>query len=142
MKRTLENRITVNTKNTRNTKNILVCVTQQKTCERLINVAHELVEEYNGNLYVINVVKSELHFLDSARESEALEYLFGISKSVGANLSVLKSDDIPLTIAQYAEENNIGCIILGKSPSENKGDLFVRKLKPLLKNDIEIRILS
>ena len=142
MKRTLEKRITVNTKNTRNTRNILVCVTQQKTCERLINAAHELVEEYNGNLYVINVVKSELHFLDSARESEALEYLFGISKSVGANLSVLKSDDIPLTIAQYAEENNIGCIILGKSPSENEGDLFVRKLKPLLKNDIEIRILS
>jgi len=142
MKRILEKRITVNTRNTKSVKNILVCVTQQKTCERLINAAHELVEEYNGDLYVINVVKSELHFLDSARESEALEYLFGISKSVGANLSVLKSDDIPLTIAQYAEENDIGCIILGKSPSEDDGNLFVRKLKSLLKNDIEIRILS
>lgn len=142
MKRILEKRIAVNTRNTKNARNILVCVTQQKTCERLINAAHELVDEYKGNLYVINVVKSELHFLDSARESEALEYLFGISKSVGANLSVLKSDDIPLTIAQYAEENDIGCIILGKSPSENDGDLFVRKLKSLLKNDTEVRIMS
>ncbi|HEX2947633.1 MAG TPA: universal stress protein UspA [Clostridia bacterium] len=142
MKRILEKRITVNTRNKKIEKNILVCVTQQKTCERLINAAHELVDEYSGKLYVINVVKSELHFLDSAKESEALEYLFGISKSVGANLSVLKSDDIPLTIAQYADENDIGCIILGKSPSEDNGDLFVKKLRSLLKGDIEIRILS
>lgn len=142
MKRILEKRIAVSTRNLVNIRNILVCVTQQKTCERLINAAHELVGEYGGKLYVINVVKNDLNFLDSPRESEALEYLFGISKSVGANLSVLKSDDIPLAIAQYAEENDIGCIILGKSPSENSGDLFAKKLKSLLKNDTEVKILS
>lgn len=142
MKRIMEKRMVVNSGNDIKGRNILVCVTQQKTCERLINAAHELIGEYDGKLYVINVVKSELNFLDSARESEALEYLFGISKRLGANLSVLKSDDIPLTIAQYAEENDIGCIILGKSPSENSGDLFVKKLKPLLKSDIEVKILS
>lgn len=125
-----------------NTKNILVCVTQQKTCERLINKAHELVNEYKGELYVINVVRNDLNFLDSVRESEALEYLFGISKSIGANLTVLKSDDIAGTIAQYADENHISCIILGKSPSENKEKHFVKELKILLKNDIEIKILS
>lgn len=125
-----------------NTKNILVCVTQQKTCERLINKAHELVNEYKGELYVINVVRNDLNFLDSVRESEALEYLFGISKSIGANLAVLKSDDIAGTIAQYADENHISCIILGKSPSENKEKHFVKELKILLKNDIEIKILS
>ena len=142
MKRTMEKRMIVNIRNTLNIRNILVCVTQQKTCERLINAAHELVGEYGGKLYVINVVKSELNFLDSARESEALEYLFGISKSVGANLSVLKSDDIPQTIAQYAEENDIGCIIIGKSSSENNSDVFMKKLKSMLKNDIEVKILS
>lgn len=125
-----------------NTKNILVCVTQQKTCERLINKAHELVNEYKGELYVINVVRNDLNFLDSVRESEALEYLFGISKSIGANLTVLKSDNIAGTIAQYADENHISCIILGKSPSENKEKHFVKELKILLKNDIEIKILS
>jgi K+-sensing histidine kinase KdpD len=126
------------------TKNILVCVTQQKTCERLINEAHKLVNEYKGELFVINVVKNDLNFLDSARESEseALEYLFGISKSIGANLTVLKSDDIAGTIAQYADENHISCIILGKSPSENKENHFVKKLQMLLNNSIEIKILS
>lgn len=124
-----------------NTKNILVCVTQQKTCERLINEARELVNKYNGNLYVINVVKNDLNFLDSVKESEALEYLFSISKSIGANLTVLKSDDIAATIAQYAYENHINCIIIGKSPSENKENHFVKKLNILLKNDIEIIIM-
>lgn len=124
------------------TKNILVCVTQQKTCERLINKANELLKEYKGSLYIINVVRNDLNFLGSIKESEALEYLFGISKSIGANLSVLKSDDIAGTIAQYADENSISCIILGKSPAEDKGDHLVKKLKILLKNDIEIKILS
>ncbi len=120
------------------TKNILVCVTQQKTCERLIKSANDLVNEYKGNLYVLNVVKNNVNFLDSSRESEALEYLFGISKNIGANLAVLKSEDIAGTIAQYAEENDIGCIILGQSPEKNKSTSFVNELKFLLKNDVEV----
>ncbi|MGE5613800.1 MAG: universal stress protein [Bacillota bacterium] len=123
-------------------KNILVCVTQQKTCERLINTANELLSEYKGDLFVINVVENNLNFLESASESEALEYLFAISKAVGASLSVLKSDDVPGAIAQYANDNNIDCIILGKSRSSKEGDQFLRKLKPLLKKEIEIRIVS
>lgn len=123
-------------------KNILVCVTQQKTCERLIKKANELIKVYKGKLHVINVVRNDLNFLDSTRESEALEYLFGISKSIGADLTVLKSDDIAGTITQYANDNGIDCIILGQSPSGAKGNQLLKRLKLLLKNDIEIRILQ
>ncbi len=123
------------------TKNILVCVTQQKTCERLIKQAHELMHEYKGRLFIINVVANDVNFLDSNKESEALEYLFGISKSIGANLSVLKSDNIARTIAEYAGENKIDCIILGKSPVEKSENYFVKELKILLGNGIEIKIL-
>ncbi len=122
--------------------NILVCVTQQKTCERLINKTNELLHEYGGNLFILNVVKNEVNFLDSVKESEALEYLFGISKKLGANLSVLKSDDIPGTIAQYAEDNDIDCIVLGKSNDKNAGERFAKRLSFLLNKGIEIRILS
>lgn len=124
------------------TKNILVCVTQQKTCERLINAAHDMLNEYKGELFVINVVKNDVNFLDSPKESEALEYLFSISKSIGANLSVLKSDDVEGAIAQYAEDNDISLIILGKSPSENSESNFVQKLKNSLKSSIELKIIS
>ena len=94
----------------RSLQNILVCITQQKTCERLIRKAVELKGKTNCGLYVIHVAKNEWNFLDNASEGEALEYLFDISKSVGADLYVLKSDDIVNTIADFAKENEIKLI--------------------------------
>ena len=123
-----------------NIKNILVCVTQQKTCERLIKKAAELRDEHKGNLSVIHVIKDSWNILDNSREGEALEYLFGISKSAGANLSVLKSDEIVKSIADYARENKIDCIILGDSQNDHKENDFSNELKKLLSN-VEIKII-
>ena len=122
-------------------KNILVCVTQQKTCERLIKKAAELRDEHKGNLWVIHVIKDNWNILDNSQEGEALEYLFGISKSVGANLSVLKSDEIVETIADYARENKIDCIILGDSQkNDHKENNFSHELKTLV-NHVEVKII-
>lgn len=122
-------------------KNILVCITQQKTCERLIREAAELRNESGGNLFVIHVVRNNLNFLDSAREGEALEYLFGISKSVGASLAVLKSDEIASTVAAFAGENRIDCIIIGDSPSDRKDNPFKTELERHLGGNVEIKII-
>lgn len=121
-------------------KNILVCVTQQKTCERLIRKAAAIGGETHANLFVIHVAKNEWNFLDNKKEGEALEYLFNISKSVGANLSVLKSDEIVKTISDFAKENNIDCIIMGESPGDHKENNFYNELKTLL-NDVEIQVI-
>ncbi len=63
-------------------QNIMVCITQQITCERLILKASDLKNQLNVKLFVIHVAKNESNFLDNAKEREALEYLFKISKSV------------------------------------------------------------
>ncbi len=122
------------------TRNILVCVTQQKTCERLIRKAASLRDDYGGELFVIHVAKNEWNFLDNVREGEALEYLFGISKSVGAKLSVLKSDDIVKTIVDFAIENDIYCLVIGESPEEHRENNFSNELKTGLSN-VEIYIV-
>lgn len=121
-------------------KNILVCVTQQKTCERLIMYAESMRKELSGELFVIHVAKNEWNFLDNKKEGEALEYLFGISKSVGANLFVLKSDEIVKTIADFSKENGIGYIVMGQSPNDHKENNFYLKLKRMLDN-VEIKVL-
>ena len=121
-------------------RNILVCVTQQKTCERLIRKAASLKDEYKGDLFVIHVAKNEWNFLDNVKEGEALEYLFGISKSVGASLSVLKSDEIVKTIADFAVNNKIHYIIMGQSPNDHLENNFYNELKNSL-NNVEIRVL-
>ncbi|MCX7843095.1 MAG: universal stress protein UspA [Clostridia bacterium] len=120
--------------------NILVCVTQQKTCERLIRRAANIKNQSKGSLFVIHVAKNDWNFLDNAKEGEALEYLFGISKSVGANLSVLKSDDIVGTIAGFARENNINCIIMGESLNDHAENHFYIELKRQLSN-VEIQVI-
>ena len=121
-------------------RNILVCVTQQKTCERLIRNAASLRDKFTCELYVIHVAKNEWKFLDNAKEGEALEYLFAISKSVGANLSVLKSDSIVKTITEFARENKISTIVLGESADDHKENHFVKELKSSLGN-VEIQVV-
>lgn len=121
-------------------QNTLVCVTQQKTCERLIRKAAELKNTHQGELFVIHVAKNEWNFLDNAKEGEALEYLFGISKSVGADLSVLKSDAIVDTIVEFSREKKIMCIVLGESPNDHKENRFYNELKAQL-SDVEIVVV-
>lgn len=118
--------------------NVLVCVTQQKTCERLIRKAGELSEHIQGDLFIIHVAKNEWNFLDNIREGEALEYLFGISKSVGANLTVLKSNKIVEAIVSFAREHSIRHIVVGQSPNDHKENNFYRQLRKQLPN-VEIQ---
>ena len=66
--------------------------------------------------------------------------MFKISKSVGANLSVLKSDDIVQTIVNFVEEHKITHIVMGKSPNDHKENNFYTELKGLL-DDVKIHII-
>lgn len=120
--------------------NILVCVTQQKTCERLIRKAANLRDELKGELFVIHVAKNAWNFLDNIKEGEALDYLFRISKSVGADLSVLKSDNIVETIVTFVRERKISYIVMGESPNDHKENNFFCELKCMLTN-VEIKIV-
>jgi len=112
--------------------NIMVCVTQQKTCERLIKQARSMMENSNGNLFVVHVVKNDSKFLGNDKEGEALEYLFGISKSVGANLSVLRADSVSQTLVDYAVENHIDTVVMGESIDSSSENKFYVKLSEKL----------
>jgi len=120
---------------------ILVCVTRQKACERLIRAAAELKKE-DGSLYVIHVTKESWNFVDNAHDGEALEYLFTLSKSYGADLTILNSDRIPETIAQFAEHYGVQLIIIGEGPDDSRNSFKNRLLELLSDTGIEIRVIS
>lgn len=102
---------------------VLVCVTQQKTCERLIKIGADKCNELGGELYVMHVALDGFNFLGNSKEGEALEYLFGISKTYGAELTVFRSNNIVKTICEFVKKNDITDIILG----EAKGDSNIIK---------------
>lgn len=115
-------------------KNIMVCVTQQKTCERLIMEGHNEKEE-GDNLFVIHVVNEKDNFLYNLNDGEALEYLFEVSKKVGAELTVIRSKDKIKAISDFALKHNITHIIMGSPPNgqnieNNSITLALEKLLP------------
>ncbi|QEK12771.1 universal stress protein UspA [Crassaminicella thermophila] len=122
-------------------QNIMVCVTQQKTCERLIRRGAEIRDEYDGELYVIHVAKEGYHFLGNSRDGDALEYLFEKAKAYGANLTVVRSHDVLQTLKDLAEKNKIDLIILGESYENNEQKNVVSRLKKHLSKGIEIEIV-
>lgn len=105
-----------------NKTNIMVLVTQQKTCERLILNGYDLIKEENGKLYVVHVVNEKGKFLDNQDDGEALEYLFAVSKEVGAKLTVLRSKDIAKAIIDFAKDNDITHMVMGRTPENEKSN--------------------
>lgn len=121
-----------------NNKRILVCVTQQKTCERLIKRGAQICRELEGQLFIIHVALNGLNFLGNAHEGDALEYLFGISKSVGAELTVLRSENIVKTITGFARENKITNIIVGEPPDSCNNNIINELEHKLNTVDIDV----
>lgn len=114
-------------------KNILVCVTQQKTCENLIRKGAKLSsEDKDSSLYVIHVVNENDKLLYNLSDGDALEYLFEITKEVGAELIVKRSKDVLKTIIEFVEENQITHLVLGHSNEKDGSKNFLEKLKKRL----------
>lgn len=113
--------------------NIMVCVTQQKTCERLIGSGAKLKESIGSDIYVIHVVKNNDNFLCNESEPDALQYLFNISKDAGADLTVLRSENVVETLINFANEKNIGYVVLGEPP-KTSNTFVIDNLKKSLVN--------
>jgi len=99
----------------RNKKRIMVCVTQQKSCERLIKRGAALPDSKHGELHVVHVVKENWKYFGSLKESDALEYLFDVSKEYDGVLNVMKAQDIESTLNDFAENNKVDIVVMGES---------------------------
>jgi K+-sensing histidine kinase KdpD len=110
----------------------MVCVTQQKNCERLIQKGATIKEGLEGELFVIHVAKEGVNFLGNNKEAEALEYLFDKSKEVGADLTVLRADSIVDTLMDFIKNKKIHHIVLGEPPVDCMEDGIVVELKTKL----------
>lgn len=118
----------------------MVCVTRQKTCERLIKVGQNLSTKLEGDLKVVHVAKVGDNFLGNPDEGEAVEYLFQKSKTAGAEMTVLRASDIVDTLVEYANKNHVDIMILGESPSSKEDENIVKQLERRLP-EIELRVI-
>ena len=112
-------------------QNVLICVTRQKSCERLIRMGYNESKKTGGKPYVIHVAPIGENFLGNPKEGEALDYLFDISKQVGAQMTVLRSNEVVEVLTDFSKKHGIGIMVLGESPSP-KGENIVKQLNKKL----------
>lgn len=107
--------------------NVLVCVTDQTSCRRLIMAGAAIAEKYNVPVKVVSV---QPEGLVSPKAAEALQVLYNISAKLGADMTVYFNDDPALTVAVHARKSNAMHIVSG-SPGANS-NLFIETIKGLL----------
>lgn len=120
---------------------IMVCVTRQKACKRLIEIGKKVSKEMAGELFVVHVVKTGSNFLGNPDEGEALDYLYEISKKANATMSVLRSDDVVQTLVDFANEYEANMIIAGESPEVKDKHSIIKQLERRLPG-IEMNIVA
>lgn len=113
-------------------RDVMVCVTGQKTCERLIKEGARIADIHGVEVHVVHVAHEGEHFMGSGEnEAEALEYLLRRSNEVGADMTVLHAKDPKAALCDYATKHEIGVVVLGVAPGTNALD-FARDLEARL----------
>ncbi len=101
---------------------VMVCVTGQKNCDRLIQMGQQIAKPLAAALKVVHVAHADAPLLGNPAQGEALNYLYGLSCEAGAEMIVLRAADPLERLIQYATEQHAAHIVLGASqPSSNTG---------------------
>jgi len=102
------------------TIDIMVCVTRQRSCERLIKRAVSMNEEVGGSIGVVHVAGLNEDLMGNPDEGDALDILFSVSKNNGAQMHMLRSDDLTKTLVDFAKQHSVKVLILGQSGATGK----------------------
>ena len=95
--------------------NIMVCVTSQRSCDKLIarGIERAGTGKQRAFLHVVHCVETGRNFMNTPYEADAIEYLFTAAQLAGADLSLVRADNVDDALVEYAEEHNVHIIVLG-----------------------------
>lgn len=122
-------------------KRIMVCVTGQKACEKLILAGDSLKESETDELYIVHILNSE-HNFDEIDNTEALDYLFEMAGDYGATVQVFNSGSFIDRISEFAKSHKIDICVLGASQDKKKQKNIVFRLKRKIDRDIDVRVID
>ena len=106
---------------------VLVCVTGQYDCDRLINVGFERAVDLGCELHVLCV---HTPVTNASFLSDEIEYLYQTSKRLCADMTIAFNEHAPQTAADFAKKINAKLIITGIPDGRPFG--FVEVVQKLL----------
>jgi len=102
---------------------IMVCVTPQQSCYRLIEAGARIAREENLPLSVISIFKERNGL--NANEGGVLEELFQCTKKYNAKMDIFFNDSPALVVAVSAKKNNASTLVTG-FPAEGSSGFIAR----------------
>ena len=99
---------------------IIACVTSQTDCDRIIKAAKIIADEEDCELRVLSILRPTTEYVSV---SDTIEYLYSVSKSAGADMTVLFNGNAPKATADFVKENNISRIVTGMHDGGSKSFL-------------------
>ena len=100
---------------------VLVLVTNQASCERLIHAGSSLKEEGQAVRVLSIQPRSE-----APTHSKTMEHLFSVASSMGADMAIYYSDSPVETTRMYIRRYDIRQIVVGNNPAGSS--LFITEL--------------
>ena len=107
---------------------VMVCVTPQQSCQRLIEAGARIAREENLPLNVISVFKESNGL--NANEGGVLEELFQCAKKYDANMDIFFNDSPVLVVAVSAKKNRASTLVTGFPAEGSSG--FIASIHELL----------
>lgn len=94
---------------------VMVLVTLQRLCARLIRHGADLALKQGRPLKVVHVAQAVAATSneESAVNAQVLDYLYALAGEAGAEMCVLTSDVMVSAMAHYAEEHGVKQIVMG-----------------------------
>ena len=111
--------IDMNEQKIQRNETIMVCITNQYSCERLILFAKNLCEARNANLLVTSVLPYKQTNMPEV--SKELDHLFLLSTQAGADLSILYSDSPINALTKLALLRKVDFVVTGTSKNRTIG---------------------
>ena len=105
-------------------KRVLVCVTGQRSCERLIVIGAQRARQLDADLMVLHVARSGGTVMGGLGEAEALEFLFQKASEYGGDMTVVRADDVLDTLEKQARQQNAALIVTGRAADYRGWDLL------------------
>jgi K+-sensing histidine kinase KdpD len=125
---------------------IMVCVTPQSSCRRLIERGAVRAKKESGQFVVIYVNKKK-DLNRELKEQKILLELFEYAKKQGGTVSILSGEKIDDTLADFAKKNRITRIVVGKSlrsvfEIQTHGEIINPLIKAVDKNGIAVEVVG
>ena len=97
---------------------VLVCVTDQMSCGRLIRYGRKRADEIGSQLRVLHVRTREKTMMGNPDITSALNDLYSQAREAEADMEIVSSQDVEGTIAEYARKNHATLVVLGETPRD------------------------